>query len=290
MTSQGFAEPIIEPHLPIIDAHHHLWFLPEAAVIALEQQDSVVARGLAPTFRRHARYLFDEWMADINSGHNVRASVFIDAHAMYRASGPDAMRSVGEIEFVNGVAAMADSGLFGSVRACAGIVGGVDLAPGEAAVEPISKRICAPVAVGPRHSQPRSDDDDARILGQGVGVPHVLRDTKFRSAFARLPGWELSFDALILEPQLPDLIDLPADPDVPIIFESPGHSHRCWPVRRAERGALCAVESEHPYFVGLLERERQAGGIGDAVWRVHIVSGEPAGDIGGTGGGMAPLH
>src|SRR5450755_3166747 len=105
-TSQTMVEPIIEPALPIVDAHHHLWFLPEAAVVAMERSDTILARALAPTFRRHARYLFEQLMADFNCGHNVRASVFVECRAMYRTRGPEPMRSIGEVEFVNGVAAM----------------------------------------------------------------------------------------------------------------------------------------------------------------------------------------
>ena len=107
MTNLTPAEPLIEPNLPIVDAHHHLWFLTEAALTEMEMRDNISDRALAPLFRRHARYLFDEFMADLSSGHHVRASVFVDAGAMYRASGPEAMKSVGEVEFVNGIAAMA---------------------------------------------------------------------------------------------------------------------------------------------------------------------------------------
>jgi L-fuconolactonase len=120
-------EPIIEPDLPIVDSHHHLWFLTQQRLAAMESVDTVIARGLAPNSRRHARYLFDELMADLTCGHNVRATVFVDAHTMYRASGPEPLKSVGEVEFVNGIAAMAASGTFGDVKACAGIVGNVDL-------------------------------------------------------------------------------------------------------------------------------------------------------------------
>src|SRR5688572_6595332 len=109
-----------------------MWFLPEASLREIEERDSLAARALAPTFRRYARYMFDELLADLTSGHNVRASVHVDAHAMYRAAGPEVMKSVGEVEFVNGIAAATASGLFGDVRACAGIVGGVDLRLGDA--------------------------------------------------------------------------------------------------------------------------------------------------------------
>src|SRR5207244_819290 len=73
--------------------------------------------------RQVPRYLLDELLADLKSGHNVRATVYLECGAMYRVGGPEALQPVGEIEFVNGVAAMTASGLYGEVRACAGIVG-----------------------------------------------------------------------------------------------------------------------------------------------------------------------
>src|SRR5438552_7838163 len=92
-------EPILEPDLPIVDPHHHLWDRPGW------------------------RYLMPDLLADLDSGHNVVATVFVQARAMHRDSGPEAMRPVGETEFVNGVAAMSASGNYGKARLCAGIVG-----------------------------------------------------------------------------------------------------------------------------------------------------------------------
>jgi predicted TIM-barrel fold metal-dependent hydrolase len=216
-------EPIIEPALAIVDAHHHLWFLPEAALAGMENQDSVGARALAPIFRRHARYLLDEFKADFNSGHNICASVFVDCHAMYRAKGPEAMKSVGEVEFVNGVAAMAASGIFGDVQVCAGIVGGVDLRLGDAVEEVLAAHV---QAGGGRYRGVRSPivyDEDQTILGAGVGAGHVLLDATFRSGFKCLHRFGLSFDAWLFEPQLPELIDLArAFPETQIILNHVG--------------------------------------------------------------------
>jgi predicted TIM-barrel fold metal-dependent hydrolase len=225
MPSQTPSEPIIEPELPIVDAHHHLWLLPEAALAALAKQDNAVARELAPTYRRHRRYLFDEFLADLTSGHNVRASVFVDAHTMYRASGPEAMKSVGEVEFVNGVAAMAASELFGNIRACAGIIGGIDLRLGDAVEDVLVAHMRAG---GDRYRGVRSAavvgyDEDASILGAGIGNPHILLDEQFRRGFKRLYPNGLSFDVWLLEPQLPELIDLArAFPETQIILEHVG--------------------------------------------------------------------
>src|SRR5258708_7037797 len=79
-------EPILEPELPIVDPHHHLW--------------------------DHAnhRYLLDELLADTGSGHTITATVYIDCRSMYRGDGPAEMKPVGETEFANGVAAQRAGG------------------------------------------------------------------------------------------------------------------------------------------------------------------------------------
>ena len=101
-------EPILEPTLPIVDPHHHLW-----------ERD---ARGT---------YLLPELLADTGSGHDVRATIFVQCGEMYRAAGPQDERPLGETEFVTGVAAVSASGRHGATRACAGIIGMVDLTLGD---------------------------------------------------------------------------------------------------------------------------------------------------------------
>jgi hypothetical protein len=96
-------EPALEPELPIVDPHHHLWVRPGW------------------------RYMLDDFLADVNTGHNIVATVFVQANSMYRDSGPIEMRPVGETEFVNGMAAICASGYCGKTRFAAGIVGYADL-------------------------------------------------------------------------------------------------------------------------------------------------------------------
>src|SRR4051795_1498916 len=96
-------EDILEPALPIIDPPHHLWD------------------------RGGWRYLLDELLADTTSGHNILATVFVQARAMLRADGPEALKPLGEGELVHGAGAMTASGIYGKIRACAGIVGHADL-------------------------------------------------------------------------------------------------------------------------------------------------------------------
>jgi L-fuconolactonase len=208
-TLNAMIETIIEADLPVVDSHHHLWIRSEATLAAIEGDTGIMAQVLAPTFRRHSRYLIDEFAADLNTGHNVRATVYVEADAMYRAIGPEQMKSVGEVEFANGVAAMAASGLFGDVGICAVIVGGVDLRLGDAVRDVLLAQMHAG---GQRYRGVRPKavvyDEDPRTLGHFGGVPHLLLDRQFRVGFKHLEPLGLSFDAWQLEYQLAELTDL----------------------------------------------------------------------------------
>jgi predicted TIM-barrel fold metal-dependent hydrolase len=179
------AEPILEPELPIVDPHHHLWDRPGW------------------------RYLLDELLADTGSGHNIAATVYVQARAMYRATGPEEMRPVGETEFINGVAAMSASGIYGKTRHCAGIVGHADLTLGSR-VEPV---LAAHVRAGGdrfrgiRHIT--AWDADASVRNPAYSPPQgLLGDKSFREGFAVLGRLGLSFDAWLYHPQIGELADL----------------------------------------------------------------------------------
>src|ERR1700760_929928 len=104
-------EAVLEPDLPICDPHHHFWDF---------------RLGRLP----YQRYLLHELIADVSQGHNVRSTVFIEARAMYRADGPTEMKPVGEVEFVQGLAAASASGLYGPCRAAATLIRHAHLQPG----------------------------------------------------------------------------------------------------------------------------------------------------------------
>src|ERR1700694_5262313 len=114
-------EAALEPDLPVIDAHHHLWGV--AGSILAGRTEANARSGFERVSLKVPRYLFEEIHTDLNRGHNVIATVFVQCHAMYRADGPPWMAPLGETEFVNGIAAMSASGIYGPRRICAGIVG-----------------------------------------------------------------------------------------------------------------------------------------------------------------------
>ena len=211
-------EPILEPDLPIIDPHHHLWDR-RLAPSAPEPR-----HGFIQVIDRVPHYLLDELLADTGSGHNIRATVFLECRAMYKADGPEAFRCVGETEFVNGVAAMSASGIYGPTRACAAIVGNADLRLGEKVRDVLEAQLKAGGGRfrGIRNSA--SYDADTGVLGPLVGrEPGLYLDKTFRDGFKVLHKLGLSFDAWLLEPQLPDLIDLArAFPETPIVLDHVG--------------------------------------------------------------------
>ncbi len=213
-------ETILDPDLPIIDPHHHLWDRPAAVIAALPPPK----HGFEHIIRMSPRYMTEELVADMQSGHRVIGTVYMECGSMYRADGPAELKPVGETEFVNGVAAVTASGRFGDIRACAGIVGHADLTLGA----PVAKVLEAHIAAGGGRfrgiRQSASADADPNVLGplHRLGPGLYLSDA-FRKGFAELAPLGLSFDAWMLEPQLPDLISLArAFPDTDIILDHVG--------------------------------------------------------------------
>src|ERR1700739_4306588 len=190
-------EPVLDPARPIIDPHHHLWDL------------------------GGVRYMMEEMTDDIAMGHNIIATVYVEARSFYRASGPEAFRPVGEVEFVNGVAAMAASGAYGKALICAGIVGHTNLLLGDGARAVLEAEIAAGNGRfrGIRHSSAWGADKEA--AGFYANRPKgLLLDSTFRKGFACLAPLGLSFDAWLFYPQLPEFIDLArAFPDTKICLD-----------------------------------------------------------------------
>jgi predicted TIM-barrel fold metal-dependent hydrolase len=193
-------EEVIDPQRPIVDPHHHLWN------------------------RDGQRYMIEEMAADIASGHNIIATVYVDCRSMYRAHGPEPFRPVGEVEFANGVAAMSASGGYGRAAICAGIVSHVNLLLGEAARPVLEAEIAAGNGRfrGIRHSS--AWDADPNVAGMYATRPKgLLLDPTFRKGFACLTPLDLSFDAWLFHPQIGELTDLArAFPNTRIVLDHCG--------------------------------------------------------------------
>ncbi|ALP65481.1 amidohydrolase family protein [Paraburkholderia caribensis] len=178
-------EPVLEPALAIVDAHHHLWD------------------------RQTGRYLADEFGRDLASGHRVVSTVYVQCRSMLRQDGPEAMKPLGEVEFATGVAAMFASGAYGQARCCEAIVGGADLTLGaeldgvlEAMLQVSGGRLRGirnPLAW---HASPE-------VSSSPVTPPRdQMTNPAFRQGVRTLGRFGLSLDAWVYHTQLDDLYEL----------------------------------------------------------------------------------
>ena len=176
-------EDILEPELPIVDPHHHLWL------------------------RNDYTYLMPQLAADLASGHNIVATVYAECHSMYRAEGVRSQRSLGETEFVRGQAAMSASGEFGPTRACDVMFGNVDLTLGGAVETLLDQHI---EASGGRFRGVRlssgwhPDEKIANVAAQA----HLLIDRRVDDAVSALSRRNLSLDCWLYHPQLDEVAQL----------------------------------------------------------------------------------
>ena len=232
-------EPTLEPDLPICDPHHHFWDFRTASI-------------------PYQRYLLHELAEDINSGHNVRSTVFVEARAMYRAQGPEEMRPVGEVEFVQGLAAASASGLYGPGRAAAAIVGHANLNLGEG-VGPVLEalRAASPNRFrGIRHSV--SWDPDPEVENTAAHqMEGQLASDSFRAGARVLARMGLSLEGWLYFHQLPELADFArAVPDLAIILNHLGGLMRTGPYANRDdevmdvwrRGIAAVAECPNVYM------------------------------------------
>ncbi len=202
-------EAPLEPEIPICDSHHHLWeSRPEPAA--------------------YQRYLLPDLAADLRSGHNVRSTVFIEVRTRYRPDGPEAMRPLGEVEFVEGLATASASGQYGPARIAAAIIGHADLKLGEH-VAPVLEAMQAASPTrfrGIRHSV----GWDASPALAKRDIQGVLSTESYRAGARVLARLGLCLENSLYHPQLADLAAFArAVPELTIIVNHIGGLVRIGP-------------------------------------------------------------
>jgi predicted TIM-barrel fold metal-dependent hydrolase len=235
-------EPTLEPEIAICDPHHHFWDFRSARI-------------------PYQRYLLHELIADVNCGHNVRSTVFIEARAMYRPTGPMELRPVGEVEFVQGLAAASASGLYGPCRAAAAIVGHADLKLADR-VEPVLEMLQAASPNrfrGIRHTvtwDPHPEVENREKEG-------VLATTEYRTGARVLARMGLSLDTGVCFPQLPELAEFArAVPDLTIILNHLGGLNRAGPYANRDDEVLATWRSGIAAVAKCPNVNLKLGGIG----------------------------
>ena len=180
---EGRDEPILDPDIPIIDTHHHLFNRPQL------------------------RFLLDEFLEQANLGHKIVATVYMETLSMARPDGPEVLRPIGEIEFANGMAAICASGTYGDCRVAAGIVGNADMRLGDRVAETLD----AAMAVAPGRfrgiRQVAMEHPDPAVMRYMTNLPPagLLRHPNLRPALRQLAQRGLSFDTAVFHTQLPEL-------------------------------------------------------------------------------------
>ncbi len=236
------SEPTLEPELPICDPHHHFWDF---------RMDRMP----------YQRYLLHELMADINSGHNVRSTVFVEARAMYRADGPEEMRPVGEVEFVQGLAAASASGVYGPSRAAAAIIGHANLDLGDR-VEPVLEALqtASPNRFrGIRHRV--SWDPHPEV--PNVGVEGHLASAPMLAGARVLARLGLCLENTVYYPQLPELAAFAkAVPDLTIVSNHIGCLMRIGPYANRDDEVMATWRSGIEALAACPNVVMKLGGIG----------------------------
>lgn len=229
MADSTYAEPALEPGLPIIDAHHHLW--PDG------------------------RYRREDLIRDITAGHNVVGTVFIDCSASYRTDGPAEFAPVGETEW-----AMTQRG----ERLIAGIVSHVDMYLGSRAAGVIEAHMEAGGGVfkGVRHNVAWDRHPDTNNALRGA-PQYALLDPTFQAGVAELDRRGLVFETWVYFNQLDDVAALATRfPGLSIILNhlggpavnGPYAGHRAEMLEEWRRGLRRLSTHEHVYL--------KIGGIG----------------------------
>ncbi len=203
------SEQPVDATIPVIDAHHHL---------VGRGRDFLVHTTGKPVF------LVDDYADFVGSTHNVIASVAVEMHSMYRAGGPHELRSVNETVFLDGQAAMSATGLYGDVHIAAGIVAGVELQ-----TDAVQRALQAHLVAAPERlrgvRQSGFWDADPAVAARLFGLPrNFYLDEEFRRGVGLLVPLGLSFDAMVLSPQLPDVLDLARSfPELSIVLNHLGN-------------------------------------------------------------------
>lgn len=215
---ESYQEATLEPDLPIIDCHHHIWAL-------------------------GSPYLAPQLRDDLSSGHNIRATVYVEAaRFMHHTDGDPRFACLGEVAAINKIGEDFSSGRYGPTLACAAIVANPDLAQGASVREVLDRAMeIAPQRLrGVRHMAAWDASPEVHQLMRPP-IPHLMETASFRAGFAELERFDLTFDAWCYHPQLPELIALAdAFPNIRIVINHAGGLIGQGPYARARAESFAA--------------------------------------------------
>jgi L-fuconolactonase len=205
-------EDVLDPELPIVDAHHHLW----------------VEHGVP--------YLGPEVTADVGDGHAIGATVFVQANYNYRTNLPAHLAPVGETEAAAAISAECAAAGCGA-RIAAAIVAFADLTLGDRLDEVVDAHEAAGRGAfrGIRHSVSRDPHYPEGIIIRPAPAG-MLANPAYRRGLARLAERGISYDAMLYHRQIGELSAAArAVPDLAIVLDHIGCIIGVGPYRGKER-------------------------------------------------------
>ena len=259
-------EDALEPDLPICDPHHHFWDYRTERI-------------------PYHRYLLHELADDVNGGHNVRSTVFVEARSMYRPSGPEEMRPVGEVEFVQGLAAASDTGLYGPCKAAAAIVGHANLNLGDN-VRPVLEALQAASPNrfrGIRHSVTWDPHPEVENTAAHKAEGQMSSDN-FRAGARVLADMGLTLEGWMYFPQMKEFAEFArAVPNLTIILNHIGGLLREGPYAGRDEEVFDQWRQGIAAARVRSQRGHQAGRYRNAPHRLRLAYPDYAHQFGGAG-------
>jgi L-fuconolactonase len=193
-------EQALEPWIPIVDAHHHLY-----GQLGDERY-----------------YRMRDLVEDLQTGHRIIGTVYVEGYqAGWRETGPVALRPVGEVDRIVALTPSAQTLPHGPCQVAAGVVAHADLRLGDAVAEVLDAHLAAGQGRlrGIRHI---TAWDGGTVGSQIVHLParHLMADAGFRRGLAQLQRRGLSWDVWVYHHQLGELRALvDAFPDLTIVVD-----------------------------------------------------------------------
>ena len=190
-------EEVIDPDLPIVDPHHHLW--PPGGAMA---------------------YGIDDLKADTGSGHRVIQTVFVECGAARRPDGPEHLKPVAETEFVAREAARLRESA-PAAAPIAGIVAHADLCSGALLGEVLDAHEAAGQGLfrGIRHAGSHAIEPSALLIPGGAPAG-LYADAAFRDGLRVLGRRGLTYDTWHYHYQNSDFADLArAAPETTLVLD-----------------------------------------------------------------------
>lgn len=242
---QFLAEPALEPHLAITDAHQHL-----------------IDRGPSSAAGER-RYLAEDFLDDVRrSGHRIEETIFIECGTRYRQGGPAEQRPLGETEYVAQIARSNAQAHPGGCALAKGIVARVDLRVGARAGELLAQH--AQAAGGRLRGIRNSIAWDAYAPLAAMGLdPDLFSRTDFLEGFRELSRLGLCFDTWLFHPQIPRLTALARRfPKTTIVLNHCGHPLALGPYAGQEETVRAAWKQSMQALAECPHVNVKLGGLG----------------------------